>query len=218
MSAPVGPTGCEGSYESDTAKNWFASASYGLFASELQFNGTGNIQPEIFEQMVVAAAGRQIADAWSVRLAAGAIVDGMLSHDGRDHDVGTGWLVSASGARKWSFGQRFFATATLTLGFSSTSTVETGANETVSLTAADARLGALVGATLADRFAPYVLARAFGGPVSWQVDGQDIVGSDRHHYQLGVGASVRLPLNASALVDASFLGERSLSVGVSLAL
>jgi hypothetical protein len=201
---------------------WFVSASYGVFRSELRF--TGSVEPDIAEQMVVVAAGRQLPRAFSVRLAAGAIVDGTLSHDGRSHDVAAGWLVSASAARKWTFGpsQRFFATASLTAAWSSTHTRETmdgaGAPDSIGLTAGDMRVGALVGVTLADRVAPYLLARGFGGPVSWQVDGRDITGTDQHHYQLGAGASVRLPFDASALVDASVLGERSLSIGLSLAL
>lgn len=199
------------------------SASYGLFRSELIF--TGSVEPDIFEHMVVVAAGRQLPGAFSVRLAAGAIVGGTLSHDGRSHDVGAGWLVSASAARKWAFGpsQRFFATASVTAAWSSTHTREViggapDSSDSIGLTAGDMRVGALMGVTLADRISPYVLARGFGGPVGWQVDGRDITGTDQHHYQLGAGASVRLPFHASALVDASVLGERSLSIGLSLAL
>jgi hypothetical protein len=75
-----------------------------------------------------------------------------------------------------------------------------------------------MGVTLANRVSPYVMARGFGGPVKWQLDGRDITGTDQHHYQLGVGSSISLPFHMSALVDASLLGERSLSLGVALAL
>jgi hypothetical protein len=216
---PVGPTGCEGSYQDSTARDWFVNASYGLFRTELSFSGS--VEPDIFEQMVVVAAGRQIAAAWSVRLAAGAILDGTLSHDGRSHDVAAGWLVSASAAHRWTFGasQRFFATASVTAGWSSASTREDmGAAGSIGLSAGDVRVGALMGVTLANRFAPYVMARGFGGPVIWQLDGQDITGTDQHHYQLGVGSSISLPFHTSALIDVSVLGERSLSIGVGLSL
>ncbi len=173
--------------------------------------------------MVVAATGMQIGRNWSWRAAAGALLGGTLTHDGRTHDVGTGWLVSASGARSFAFGpkRRFFATANLTFAMSSTSTREMVGGveqDSVSLMAMDTRIGALFGVTLGERFSPYLLARGFGGPISWALDGQDITGTDQHHYQLGAGMTVALPKNSSVLVDVSLLGERSLSVGVSLTL
>ena len=46
-------------------------------------------------------------------------------------------------------------------------------------------------------------------------DGEEIVTGDAYHYNLGGGLSLQLPGNIIALVDASVLGERSLSLGVS---
>jgi hypothetical protein len=65
---------------------------------------------------------------------------------------------------------------------------------------------------------PYLLARGFAGPVSWTLDGMDVTGQDKHHYQLGAGASLALPGNTMLQVDVSALGERSLSVAAALAL
>ena len=177
-------------------------------------------EPEVAQNLVVAAAGRRIADNWSVRLAAGAILDGTMVALGQTHDVAAGWLVNAVGTRRWLFGSqnRFFATASLSVGFSSTATRMRGTNQDVGLQAGDLRVGGLAGVTLWNRFSPYLLARAFGGPVSWRLNGDDIIGSDQHHYQLGAGASIRLPAGMSALIDASLVGERSLSIGVTYAL
>lgn len=54
--------------------------------------------------------------------------------------------------------------------------------------------------------------------MSWQVDGDDVVGSDVHHVQLGAGASVTTAAGLSVLVDVSVVGEQSASLGVSLRL
>jgi len=55
----------------------------------------------------------------------------------------------------------------------------------------------------------------FGGPVSWVVAGEDVTGSDVHHFQLGAGVSVALPSGPSAVLDLSLAGEQSASLGVS---
>jgi hypothetical protein len=173
--------------------------------------------------MIAGAWSRTFSRVWSVRVAAGAILGGTIIHDQRTHDVSPGWLTTVSGSRQWRFGvaELWFASASVTLGMSRAKTQETTGGmegESVSLGAADFRVGALAGLTLAERYSPYVLVRGFGGPVSWQLDGQDITGTDQHHYQLGAGMTVQLPFAATVLVDASFLGERSLSVGLGLAL
>jgi hypothetical protein len=167
---------------------------------------------------VVAAGGYRWGQGWSARLVAGAVLGGSLEHDGRTHDIGTGWLVAASVARSFRFADRWFAAGSLTAGMSSTRTEEelgAAMGEAVGLTAGDVQLGGMAGVTLWDRLSPYVLARVFGGPVLWTLDGEDITGTDQYHYQLGLGADVSLPWDLGALVDVSLLGERSLSIGIS---
>ncbi|ACY16710.1 hypothetical protein [Haliangium ochraceum] len=187
----------------------------GGFISDLSF--ADSVEPEISEQSAVAAAGYRWGGGWSVRGAAGAILGGSLEHGERSHDIGLGWLVSASVSRNFSFAERWFASASFTTGVSRTSTQEQDAlmAETVSLTATDLRLGGLVGVTLGERVSPYALARVFAAPVFWTLDGEDIAGSDQYHYQLGFGTSVRLPWELDLLLDVSLLGERSLSLGLS---
>ncbi|WP_428266039.1 hypothetical protein [Haliangium sp.] len=189
-------------------------ASYGFFSSDLSFDN--DIEPAISQQMLLAAGGYRWGAGWSVRGSAGAILGGTIEHGDRRHDVATGWAAVAAVSKNWSFGGRYFAAGSFSLGVSSTSTREDapGAMD-VDLTAFDARLGALAGVTLWQRVSPYVQARAFGGPVMWSLDGEDTTGSDQYHFQLGLGTSVSLPWDLSVLVDGSFLGERALSVGVS---
>lgn len=216
MGAPVGPTGCEGTYQSRPERAWFLGASFGAFASELRFDDD-TTEPDITESSLVASGGYRWGQGWSARLAAGAVLAGTIEHDGRTHEVGTGWLVAASLSRSFTFAERWFAAGSITAGFSSTSTEEdlgAGMGERVDLAAGDVSLGVIAGATLWERVSPYALARAFGGPVLWTLDDADITGTDQHHYQLGLGVNASLPWDLSALVDVSLLGERSLSIGV----
>lgn len=187
----------------------------GAFASELRFEDDTEL--DINELSLVASGGYRWGEGWSARLSAGAVLSGTLEHGGRTHEVGAGWLVAASLSRSFTFAERWFAAGSLTAGFSSTSTAEDlGATrgERVDLMAGDVRLGVIAGVTLWDRVSPYALARAFGGPVLWTLDGEDLTGSDQHHYQLGLGVNAALPWNLGALVDVSLLGERALSIGV----
>jgi hypothetical protein len=82
----------------------------------------------------------------------------------------------------------------------------------------DLRLGAQLGVELAHVFRPYVLARAFGGPVFWRHRAESVDGTDTHHYQFGVGGSVRLANTVSVLAEGVPLGERAVSFSVGLAL
>lgn len=213
---PVGPTGCEGNHAGRADSAWFLGASFGMFTSELRFSdGT---EPDITEQSVVASGGYRWAGGWSARVAAGAVLGGTLEHGGRAHDVGAGWMAAAGLSRSFPLGERWFVSGNVTAGVSSTSTTEQQAgsmSEAVSLAAVDVRLGVLAGVTLWQRWSPYVLARGFGGPVLWTLDGEDITGSDQHHYQLGVGSTVALPWSLTLLVDASVVGERAVSLGLS---
>ena len=80
------------------------------------------------------------------------------------------------------------------------------------MTAMDARFSLTVGEVFLDAIAPYLTVRGFGGPVSWTVDGQDLSGSDKCHFQVGGGLLV-----TAGVVDAFFelipLGERAAVFG-----
>ena len=75
-------------------------------------------------------------------------------------------------------------------------------------------LGAIAGRRFGG-FSPYLLARLFGGPVMWRLDGEDLTGSDTTHVQLGAGASYTTPFGLTAVVDVSAIGERSAALALS---
>jgi hypothetical protein len=73
----------------------------------------------------------------------------------------------------------------------------------------------IAGRTFAKMWNPYVLARAFGGPVSWSIDAMNVLGSDTRHFQLGAGLSVVTVLGLTVTLDVSALGEQGASLGAS---
>jgi hypothetical protein len=82
------------------------------------------------------------------------------------------------------------------------------------LFAGDGRLGVAVGKTLARTFAPFAVARVFGGPVRWKQEGEVRTGGDSHHYQIGLGALFIAGRGVDASLEVAPLGERRLSAGL----
>lgn len=76
----------------------------------------------------------------------------------------------------------------------------------------DVRAGLVCGWTLRDRFTPYAVFRAFGGPVFYG----NVTGTDAYHVQLGVGAVVGLPGGFDLSAEFVPLGEQRITAGVGL--
>jgi hypothetical protein len=181
--------------------------------------GFGDRDADLTETSVAMGVSRRFGPDLSVRVAAGAVLGGTLETESREFDVGTGVLASVAVSYRWSLGpkKRWFVSATGAFSASFTDTTEkTAGAPTESLSAMDLRVGVIAGATIARRFSPYLLARGFGGPVGWTLDGEELTGSDRNKYQVGAGVSVTLPANINLVIDGSALGERSASLGASL--
>ncbi len=183
-------------------------------ASTLSF--TGDDRVDITQYALLATIGHVRPARWSVRLALGAVLDGALEDGARSFDIGPGVVGSVGVAKMWSW-DAWFVTGSFGFSASRTTTGETGsAAPRETLSAYDARLGAIAGRTFGSA-SPYVLVRGFGGPVMWRRDAMDVTGADRHHYQLGAGTSIAAG-RLSLTLDVAALGERAASLGVALEL
>lgn len=171
---------------------------------------------DLDQQAVTLLAGHSWPSHTSVRVAVGVVVDGTLTTGGRTFDLGAGPLASAAISHQWSFAP-WFVTGSFSLGASRVHTRETAAASSAesSLLAIDGRLAATAGRSFGP-FSPYVLARAFGGPIFWTFDGDGTRGTDAHHYQLGLGASLTVSDRLTFLVDVAALGERAASLGLAV--
>lgn len=74
----------------------------------------------------------------------------------------------------------------------------------------DVRAGLVCGWTLWERFTPYAVFRAFGGPIFYQ----GATGTDAYHVQLGVGAVLGLPGGFDLSAEFVPLGEQRITAGV----
>ncbi len=216
MSPPVGPTGLPYECDGDSGqKSWRAGASGGAFATTIVFEGDRNV--DIEQASVSATLGYQISTRTGVVGTAGGILGGTVDH-GAEGDIGSGVVASVSATYLALFEteKRPFVLGSMTFGHSRTSAVSDDMQRH-DWTAFDLRAGVMVGKTISDNFVPFASARVFGGPVSWQLGGEDVVGSDKYHYTVGLGATFRIPGKLDLFAEVLGLGEQSASVGGSVA-
>lgn len=167
---------------------------------------------ELTEQATTAFVGYSAPTGWSYRASLGVVVDGGL--DPGTHDFDPGFVVALGVSHQWPLGDgRWFVTGSAGLSVARASTHMAGVAGDESFTAGDARVGAIAGRTLGKIWNPYVLARGFGGPVFWTVDGAAVTGTDTRHFQLGAGLSVATSIGLTLNVDVSALGEQAASLG-----
>lgn len=183
-------------------------------ASSTTIRFDGERELDLRQDAAVVTLTHVRASGWSFRGSLGALLGGSLDEGDRRHELGVGVIGALGASRPWTSGP-WFVIGSITASASRVSTREPG-GERVGLVAVDARLGAVAGRRFGAA-SPYVLARAFGGPVLWTVDATDVTGTDTHHYQLGAGVSVTAGA-VTVVVDLAGLGERAASLGVSLRL
>lgn len=173
---------------------------------------------ELTERAATAFAGYTSSTGWSYRATFGALVDGGLEREAMPgvHDLAPGLVGAVGVSRQWTLGDgSWFITGSGGLSVAAASTHEAGAADDPRFVAGDLRIGAIGGRTLAKIWNPYVLARAFGGPVWWTVDAMDTTGTDTRHFQLGAGLSVATSFGLTVSVDVSAVGEQAASLGAS---
>jgi hypothetical protein len=182
----------------------------------LRFDGDREL--DVAQHAISATFGYARASGWSVRGSLGVVLGGHLDEGDRRHDIGPGLLAAAGVARQWTR-DAWFVNGTVSASVSRVTTLENapGAARQTLIGIDVARLGVSAGRTFGI-VSPYLLARGFGGPALWRLDGMDVTGSDTHKFQLGAGATVTTAGGLSLVVDVSALGERSASLGVALRL
>jgi hypothetical protein len=89
--------------------------------------------------------------------------------------------------------------------------------ETVGYNAFDLRVGVAVGKTFLDVLSPYLAARLFGGPILWELEGEDVTGTDQHHVQIAFGLAASLPRGFDLFAEGAPFGERAATVGAGVA-
>jgi len=218
LSPPVGPTGiattCRG--DDDDPPRWHASATYGVFGTEL----VGAPAPLTMTRAAfTASVDYRISSTSTFGGGAGVGTGGTLTAGARRFRISPGWEVTAAYSRRLldGRGRLPFLLLSIAGGGSGAWTREdvfTGPTPgTTRLFAFDIRAGLTVGKTFWNVLSPYAVFRAFGGPVIWAYDGKTVVAGDRYHVQLGAGLVTSLPRGVDVFVEGVPLGERGLTLG-----
>lgn len=200
---------------------WRASLAVSVFSTTVNLDGR---DVDLAEASVSASVGYHPGPKYGASLGLGAILGGRIDSDTRDGSpagagegtIDPGFLATLSGTwlARYETERGPFVMASLSLGVSTT-TAESDDGAPHRLTSGDARVGVMVGKTYG-RLTPYLVARGFGGPVLWTLDGESVSGGDVHHYTIGLGSSLRLPARLDGFLELMPLGERSASAGLSL--
>lgn len=184
-------------------------------ATDSTLNFSNDTEVELRQYATTATLVYARDATWSYRASLGAVVGGTLDTNGRMFDIGPGIVGAIGVARQWRARGAWFVTGTATLAASRATTQEAGGERT-GLVATDARVGVMAGRTFGP-LSPYVLARAFGGPVFWALDNEDVTGGDAYHVQLGAGASLTAR-RVTLVLDASLVGEQALALSLAVQL
>jgi hypothetical protein len=191
------------------------SVGAGLFDTTIRFDDDREVEVEM---TTVSVSGAWLIDErWTARVVAGAIVDGTMQRaSGIDHEVEPGGLVAAGMERRAHVGRGKTPSVDLSLflGASWAKTVDPDTGDKTSYVASDARLGVRAGWSVGTEAYPYLAARVFGGPVQWELNGEDMTGTDTNHYQVAAGLAVQAG-PVGLFTEIAPLGEKAVSAGLS---
>ncbi len=201
-----------------TAKRYRVSAVFGHSSSTLVFDGKTEV--DVSRQAAVVTIERRMTSKWTLQAAVGGILLGSLDVDGDRYDFGPGWSAGVSTSYRLLDGRGrapfLLLGGTLAFAGATTRAVKPPNAPDVPYYAGDLRLSVVVGKTFFNALSPYAVGRVFGGPIFWQIQGKDVVGTDAYKFQLGAGLSVSLPMGLDAFVEGVPLGEKALSTGLGL--
>lgn len=202
-------------HQEELRPKWRIGAGYSYTSTAIRFDSHTVLDET--RHTVLATLDYAPTPVWTFEVGAGALLGGSLRDPGASYDFSPGFLAVLGAG--WRIvdpdGPRPFVALTGQLSFVAASTRLNGSSSSPSIGyhALDARLGALAGWPIEGTFTPYVLARAFGGPVYWEYQGNKVTGTDTHHYQLGGGALVKIGRKIDLFVEGVPLGEQAISAG-----
>lgn len=187
-------------------------AGYGVFATELAFGSGTDAFME--RRAATASLSYRYTDTITLQAGLGATLGGRFVFGQEHFTFDPGWIASA--AATWKIvGTRRDEAFLLFGGAIAASGGETrdARGNAESMFAFDVRLSLMAGKTFYDVLSPYLVVRAFGGPVLWAHRGEEQIGGDKYHFQVGAGLVVALPGRFDVFAEGVPLGERAAVVG-----
>ena len=200
----------------NVSKNWHVGGGYSFSETKIVFS-QGGVDHKLAQSRHVALASLEWRSTprWNFQFGAGALVAGRFETAGGPLDFNPGFvgMIGSSALVVKNDGAVPFV-----LGTAQLSGVTSSTKNDVGYHALDLRVGAAVGWTFFRTLSPYAVARAFGGPVFWELTGAKVIGTDLYKYQLGAGVSYMIANRLDLFVEGIGLGERGISAGLGLSL
>jgi hypothetical protein len=190
----------------------------GTLNSTLRFDNETEVG--IAMQTLSLSASWRLDQNWSLRAGAGIILGGELSPEGgAAQELQPGGLVALGAVYQAVQGEGLRPFIDLSLFLSGSATSSRHPNDQISTqyTSSDLRLAGRTSWIVKDKIYPYISANVFGGPVFWTLNGEEVTGSDVHHYQVSLGSAVQFD-QMTVFLDWAGLGEKAFSAGFSLSL
>ena len=188
----------------------------GILDTTLEFDGGRRAEVEM--TTLAASFARTLRPRVTLLVSAGVILDGEIRPEGHPaHDVDPGAALAAGVEYHQHAGDGWRPSVDFTaiLGATWARTGDPDGCGRTSYLATDARVGVRAAWTVADTVTPYAVSRVFGGPVFWDLDDDNSVASDIHHYQVAVGMAASLG-RIGLFGEWAGLGERAFSAGATM--
>jgi hypothetical protein len=208
----AGISGCSLEEHQEGARpKWRLGADYSFASTGLHFD-SGLQVDEVRNASLVTLDYRPVRRV-TFEVGAGAFLGGSITLSSVRYVMAPGFagVVGASWRVVDADGAIPFILLTSQLSYVSSSTAGS-----VGYDAFDIRVGAAVGTTLWKVLAAYAVGRAFGGPVYWRYQGESIVGTDDHHWQVGAGLSLLIARKVDVFAEGVPLGELGVTAGAGL--
>ena len=187
----------------------------GSLSSTLRFDGSEEVDVEM--NTISLAGSWRLNESWSIRVGLGLITDGTLQPDNQAaYTIKPGGLMAVGIEHLYHLGEGYIPTLDYSVFLSAASTkIEspTTQNET-SYFSSDFRVGGRASWNINGQVFPYFSGRVFGGPVSWELDGVEVIGSDIHHYQFALGTALQFG-SLGTFAEWAGVGEKAMSLGFS---
>lgn len=164
------------------------------------------------------SGGIPLGKRWMIHVVLGMIINGEIKPDtDSDHDVKPGGFASIGFNYNAVTGKGYKPSVDLSilLGSAMTETENIEDKSKTDYISTDVRLGIRSSWNVKNRLFPFAAVHVFGGPIMWEIDGQDVTGTDIYHYHLSVGSALKLGRTV-AYFEWAGLGEQSLKAGLSI--
>ena len=189
------------------------AAGYSVFATDLSF--ASGVDAYVERRAATASLSYRLGDTISLQAGLGATLGGRFVFGRERFSFDPGWIVSL--AATWKIVGKDKGDAFLIAGgalAASGAATRDAQDRLEDMHAFDLRASLIGGKTFFDVLSPYLVVRAFGGPILWKLRGEDQIGGDKYHVQVGAGLVVALPAGFDVYAEGVPLGERAAVAGL----